>query len=80
MSHHRAEPRFPVGTIFRHRKSRDSDWLIYVVEDYWVTRNLAGEIVKAGYLVSHSFLGCRVTDSDFLEVTIARALENGGRK
>ena len=62
--------RFPVGTQF----VRVGRKLVETVADYHVTRNLAGEIVKARYVCTHEFMGQTVTDSDVVETTIARGV------
>lgn len=63
--------RFPVGTRFRTRGKYPREC---VVVDYHVTRNLAGEIVKARYVATHQFIGQEVVDLDVPETTIAMGL------
>lgn len=66
-----ATQRFPVGTRFRTRGKCPREC---VVVDYHVTRNLAGEIVKARYVATHQLMGQDVVDLDVPEATIAMGL------
>jgi hypothetical protein len=62
--------RFPIGTQF---KPRGKDY-VCTVTDYWVTRNLAGEVVQSRYVATHEFCGQTVTNCDIVDPTIARGI------
>ena len=68
-------PKFAVGTRFMRRvsakllKTREC-----TVVDFWVTRNLAGEVVRVGYVATHEFCGQQIEERDICETTIARGL------
>lgn len=62
---------FPVGTKYTDRKGRNCE-----VIDIHKTYNLAGELVKIRHVVSYTFLGQIVIDSDVVHATIARACAN----
>ncbi len=64
-----SEMRWPKGTKF----VRMGQIRAQTVVDYHVTRNMAGEIVKARYLCSHKFAGQLVMDADITATSIARA-------
>jgi hypothetical protein len=66
-----ATPRFKVGTTFY---SRGKHPRLCTVTDYLVTRNLAGEVVKARYVATHDMCGQDVVDVDVPEVAIAMGL------
>ncbi|WP_306049215.1 hypothetical protein [Oceaniradius stylonematis] len=51
------KPQFPVGTAF---KTRGKHPRLCTVTDYHVTRNLAGEIVKAEYVATFELIGQKV--------------------
>lgn len=61
--------RFPIGTTFR---SSGKVQRVCTVVDFHVTRNLAGEIVRARYVATHEFMGQTITERDIAETTIAR--------
>lgn len=47
---------------------------LFTVEDIHTTFNSKGEQVKTRYVVSHVFMGQKVTQYDVLKVTIQRAM------
>jgi hypothetical protein len=61
-------PQFPVGTKFTTRGKHPA---LCTVSDYHVTRNLAGEIVKACYVATHEFCGQTITNHDVPRATVA---------
>ena len=65
----KATPRFPVGTRYTPIGKNAVEC---TVTDYHVTRNLAGEIVRFGYVAAHLFCGQTVRQFDIPESTIAR--------
>jgi hypothetical protein len=67
------EQKYPVGTVFTKRVAKGVTQECTVV-DFEVTRNLAGEIVRARYVTSHSFLGQTILERDVVQTTIDRAL------
>jgi hypothetical protein len=46
----------------------------HTVVDYYVTKNMAGDIVRERYVTTKVFCGQVVFDHDVCETTIARAL------
>lgn len=64
--------RYPVGTKFMKRYGKVMQE--HTVRDYYVTRNLAGEVVRERYVTTHEVMGQLVFDFDISETTIARAL------
>ena len=64
--------RFPVGTQFIPIGRKDKT--VCTVVDYYVTKNLAGEIVNAKYVSEHEFCGQKVKNYDVADSTIARGL------
>lgn len=66
-------PKFPVGTKYKRRVSAKVV-RICTVTDYHVTRNLAGEVVRVGYVATHEFCGQQIEERDVCETTIARGL------
>ena len=67
----RENPRFPIGTQFIPLGKNTS---LHTVIDYYITRNLAGEIVNTKYVSRHTFLGQEIKNYDIAETTIARGL------
>lgn len=68
--------RFPIGLSFmRKRYPKAQIFTAYRIDDIYTTRNNAGEIVKIEYVVSHEFLGQRITEQ-MIDTTIARSLTN----
>ncbi len=64
--------KYGIGTQFI-RAGRKAQH-IETVTDYYVTRNLEGEIVKERYVSTHYLLGQPIIDTDVVAVTIARGL------
>jgi hypothetical protein len=64
-----ARPRYPKGTQFVRMGQKNTQTVV----DYFVTRNMAGDIVRARYLCHHTVCGQIVTDSDITETSIKRA-------
>lgn len=70
------KPRFPIGLIFhRKRFTQAKELTEYSILNIYTTRNEAGNVVKIEYLVSHDFLGQRITEL-MIDTTIARSLTN----
>jgi hypothetical protein len=69
-----AEQRFPIGTVFRP-VGKSSDW---IVVDYHITRNVAGDIVKARYVGQTVRFSQPIVDADMCETTVARGVERLG--
>ncbi len=63
--------KFPVGTKFIERRKNYTRE--HTVFDYHVTKNLASEVVRERYIVTHELMGQPIT-SDVCETTIAIAL------
>jgi len=63
--------KFPVGTTFH---SSGKHPRVCTVTDYWVTSNLAGDIVRTSYVATHEFCGQTVAETDILEISIAKRL------
>lgn len=61
--------RFPIGTKFTPRGRKFGKECTVV--DFYITTNLAGDIVNSCYVATHSFMGQMITDSHVLETTIA---------
>lgn len=64
-------PRFKVGTTYQTRSKHPR---VCTVVDIHTTTNLAGEVVRIGYLTSHDFCGQTVLEHDVCDTTIARGL------
>jgi hypothetical protein len=68
------KPRFPIGLTFqRKRFPKAKELTEYQILNIYTTRNEAGNVVKIEYLVSHNFLGQRMTEL-MCDTTIARSL------
>ena len=68
--------RFPIGLTFAKRRFPKAKELTeYSILNIYTTRNEAGNVVRLEYLVSHDFLGQRVTDL-MNDTAIARSLSN----
>ena len=68
--------RFPIGLKFyKKRFPKAKELTEYTILNIYTTRNENDNIVKIEYLVSHDFLGQRVTDL-FVDTTIAKCLSN----
>ena len=62
------ETRFPIGTKFATRGRHPRTC---TVVDIWRTFNVAGELVRIGYVATHEFMGRTVLERDIPETTIA---------
>lgn len=70
------KPRFPIGLTFKRKSFPKAKELTeYTILNIYTTRNENNEIVRIEYLVSHDFLGQRVTDL-MVDTTIAKCLTN----
>lgn len=68
--------RFHIGLTFqRKRFPKAKELTEYTILNIYTTRNEAGNVVKITYLVSHDFLGQRMTE-EMIDTTIARSLTN----
>ena len=68
--------RFPLGMKFyKKRFPKAKELTEYTILNIYTTRNENDNIVKIEYLVSHDFLGQRVTELA-CDTTIARTLTN----
>jgi len=66
------EAQFKIGTKFIKQGRKHAK--IETVVDILKTYNSKGELVKIRYVAAHEFMGQTVTDSDVLDITIARGL------
>jgi hypothetical protein len=66
------DARFPIGTRYlsQHRKYP----YVCTVVDIHRTYNAAGVLVKVRYVATHDFCGQPVTESDIVDVTVARGV------
>lgn len=66
--------RFPIGLTFtKKRFPKAKELTEYTILNIHTTRNEAGNVVKIEYVVSHDFLGSRITE-EMVDTTIARSL------
>lgn len=68
-------PKFPVGTKFLPIQSMARNSVIHEVKDFLITRNLAGELIRKEYVVTHEFCGQTMREL-VTETTVARGVEN----
>ena len=70
-------PRFPIGLVFEKRRfPKAKETTTYTIQDIYITRNNANDVIKIEYLVSHSFLGQGDITELMCDTTIARSLTN----
>jgi hypothetical protein len=62
--------RFAIGTTF---KTRGKAQKTCTVVDYYITRNMSGEVVKTRYIAEHEFMGQTLRD-EYVETSIAMGL------
>ena len=63
---------YPLGTIYMASGKAAN---LCTITDTHTTHNVAGELVKTRYVASHVFLGQTVTESDIVDVTVARGID-----
>lgn len=68
--------RFPIGTQYAARRASNnrSHPVICEVVDQLTTTNSRGEVTRVAYVTAHMFCGQLVTESDVVDITIARGL------
>lgn len=63
--------KFPIGTEYNGRGELKDR--CYRVVDYWTTRDMAGNIMREKYIVTHVFLGQEIAE-EVCETTVARGI------
>ena len=61
--------KYPIGTMYKSYRGR-----LNTIRDYYITRNLAGDIVRERYVASHEFFGQLVFDYNVPDTEVARGL------
>lgn len=64
---------FEIGTVYTNRRGQKC-----TVVDVLKTFNSAGKFVNVRYVAEHQLMGQSVSDSDVLEITIAKSLWERG--